>query len=150
MAAIDEGRRDADRIKAIARNRHMNVQEALKRFALERLLYRLSANDDAHRWLLKGGALFWLDDDGEGASGIRPTSDIDLHFHENVPMSEVEAVVRHAVGIDGGAGVVLTVGKVSDLGGMDGMPVVLSAATDGSTTRPHSHWAFGRQEGADG
>src|SRR3546814_2889913 len=96
MAAIDEGRRDADRIKAIARNRHMNVQEALKRFALERLLYRLSANDDAHRWLLKGGALFWLDDDGEGASGIRPTSDIDLHFHENVPMSEVEAVVRHA------------------------------------------------------
>src|SRR3546814_19974804 len=91
----------------------MIVQGALKRFSQERLLYRLSANDDAHRWLLKGGALFWLDDDGEGASGIRPTSDIDLHFHENVPMSEVEAVVRHAVGIAGGDGVVLTVGKVS-------------------------------------
>src|SRR3546814_2047482 len=65
MAQTAEGRRNADRIKSIARNRHMNVQEALKRFALERLLYRLSANDDAHRWLLKGGALFWLDDDGE-------------------------------------------------------------------------------------
>src|SRR3546814_7206525 len=94
MAQIAEGRRNADRIKSIARNRHMNVQEALKRFALERLLYRLSANDDAHRWLLKGGALFWLDDDGEGASGIRPTSDIDLHRSEE-HTSELQSLMRN-------------------------------------------------------
>src|SRR3546814_13823723 len=58
-------------------------------------------------------------------------------------MSEVEAVVRHAVGIDGGDGEVLTVGKVSDLGGIDGMRIVLSADIGGSKTRAQIDVGFG-------
>src|SRR3546814_12084828 len=69
MAQTAEGRRNADRIKSIARHWHMNAQEALKRFALERLLYRLLANTDEPRWLPRGGALLWTGDDRQGASG---------------------------------------------------------------------------------
>lgn len=57
-----------------ARREGADFQNLLTRYALERLLYRLSASDMRDRFVLKGAMLFaaWLDDP------FRPTGDLDL------------------------------------------------------------------------
>lgn len=51
-----------------------NHNHTLSRYAIERLMYRLSKSDHADRFVLKGAMLFilWLDE------GHRPTKDLDL------------------------------------------------------------------------
>jgi predicted nucleotidyltransferase component of viral defense system len=65
------------RLLARARAEKADYQILLTRYALERLLYRLSVSDDRDRFILKGALLFvtWLDDP------FRPTRDLDLLGH---------------------------------------------------------------------
>ena len=66
----------------IAKQNGEPFQQVLVRFALERLLYRLSVSDYANRFILKGALLFrlWFD------FPQRPTRDIDfLGFGEADP-----------------------------------------------------------------
>lgn len=57
-----------------ARAEQTDFQSLLTRYALERLLYRLSVSDERERFILKGAMLFaiWRDDP------FRPTRDVDL------------------------------------------------------------------------
>ena len=62
------------RLRNIARDKRTNPQLILRRYAIERLLYRLSVSEHRQRFVLKGAMLFtaWLDDP------FRPTQDLDL------------------------------------------------------------------------
>jgi predicted nucleotidyltransferase component of viral defense system len=62
------------RLQNIAREKQTNPQLILRRYALERLLYRLSMSAHRDRFVLKGAMLFaaWLDDP------FRATQDLDL------------------------------------------------------------------------
>jgi len=62
------------RLRNLARERGMNLELILRRYALERLLLRLSLSPHRDRFVLKGAMLFtvWL------ADPFRPTQDLDL------------------------------------------------------------------------
>lgn len=62
------------RLRALARDRNVDMQFVLRRYAIERLLARLEASPHRERFILKGAMLFtvWLDDP------FRPTQDLDL------------------------------------------------------------------------
>ena len=62
------------RLRNLARERGMNLDLILRRYALERLLLRLSLSPHRDRFVLKGAMLFtaWLSDP------FRPTQDLDL------------------------------------------------------------------------
>ncbi|HVA41527.1 MAG TPA: nucleotidyl transferase AbiEii/AbiGii toxin family protein [Candidatus Binataceae bacterium] len=68
-----------------ARAERSNFQILLTRYALERLLYRLSVSEHRDRFILKGAMLFvtWV------ADPFRPTRDLDLLGHGD---NDVEAI----------------------------------------------------------
>src|SRR5882757_7262985 len=70
-----------------ARAERSDFQILLTRYALERLLYRLSVSAHRDRFILKGAMLFvtWV------ADPFRPTRDLDLLGHGN---NDVQAVVE--------------------------------------------------------
>jgi len=64
----------AARLRNIAQVKNIGLDLILRRYAIERLLHRLSLSPFRERFLLKGAMLFtaWLDD------SFRPTQDLDL------------------------------------------------------------------------
>ena len=70
-----------------ARAERSNFQILLTRYALERLLYRLSASEHRDRFILKGAMLFvtWV------ADPFRPTRDLDLLGHGD---NDVDAIAN--------------------------------------------------------
>lgn len=62
------------RLRNLARAKRANFEQILVRYALERLLYRLSVSPHGERFILKGAMLYaaWLDDP------FRATRDLDL------------------------------------------------------------------------
>lgn len=62
------------RLRNIAREKETDYQLILRRYAIERLLHRLSISPHRDQFILKGAMLFtaWLDDP------FRPTQDLDL------------------------------------------------------------------------
>jgi predicted nucleotidyltransferase component of viral defense system len=71
-----------------SRDERVDFQILLTRYALERLLYRLSQSPHRHRFVLKGAMLFatWV------AAPFRPTRDLDLlGYGENSPEAIREA-----------------------------------------------------------
>ena len=71
-----------------------NVQLALTRFAIERLLYRLSVSP--HRFVLKGAMLFCL----WTPTPYRATGDLDLLGYGDAAPERIAAVFREICGID--------------------------------------------------
>ena len=64
----------ATRLRNIADARQTDVALIFRRYAIERLLYRLSVSAERERFVLKGAMLFtaWMPDP------FRPTQDLDL------------------------------------------------------------------------
>jgi predicted nucleotidyltransferase component of viral defense system len=62
------------RLRNLARERHVSMELILRRYALEKLLFRLSRSSHRDRFVLKGAMLFaaW------SADPFRPTQDLDL------------------------------------------------------------------------
>ena len=62
------------RLRNVARQKQTDFQLILRRYAVERLLHRLSLSSERDRYVLKGAMLFtaWLNDP------FRPTQDLDL------------------------------------------------------------------------
>src|SRR5262249_11285933 len=62
------------RLRNLAREKNANLELMLRRYALERLLHRLSLSPHRDRFILKGAMLFsaWSGDP------FRPTQDLDL------------------------------------------------------------------------
>jgi Uncharacterized conserved protein len=76
MSQTDEGRAESirRRLRNEVRRRGEDVQFALERYAMERLLFRLGASAHRERFVLKGAMLFAL----WGGSAYRPTRDLDF------------------------------------------------------------------------
>lgn len=79
-----------------ARAEGADFQNLLTRYALERLLYRLSTSESRDRFVLKGAMLFaaWLDDP------FRPTGDLDLLGFGNEAVEAVAGSFRAICAID--------------------------------------------------
>jgi hypothetical protein len=97
-----------------SRDQRTDFQILLTRYALERLLYRLSLSPHRNRFILKGAMLFvtWVD------APFRPTRDLDLlGYGENSPeaIGDVfRAILTHPVDDDGVA---------FDIDGLEAAPI---------------------------
>ncbi len=78
------------RLRNIARERRVNLELILRRYALERLLVRLSLSSYRERFVLKGAMLFtaWL------ADPFRPTQDLDLLGFGDAAIPSIAAAFR--------------------------------------------------------
>lgn len=78
------------RLLNLAREQGIDFQLLAIRYALERLLYRLSVSPHRDRFVLKGAMLFpiWLDD------LLRPTGDLDFLAYGDDDLAAMEAVLR--------------------------------------------------------
>ena len=79
-----------------ARAEKADFQILLTRYALERLLYRLSVSDQRERFVLKGAMLFaiWQD------NPFRPTRDLDLLGHGDPDPVTVAASIRSICSVE--------------------------------------------------
>jgi len=78
------------RLRNTARAKNTDYQLILRRYAIERLLYRLSISSHRDQFVLKGAMLFtaWLEDP------FRPTQDLDLLGRGDPATSSIEAAFR--------------------------------------------------------
>ena len=78
------------RLRRVARAKNSDYQLILRRYAIERLLHRLSVTPQRHQFILKGAMLFtaWLEDP------FRPTHDLDLLGQGDPTSSSIEAAFR--------------------------------------------------------
>jgi predicted nucleotidyltransferase component of viral defense system len=97
-----------------ARTAKTDFQILLTRYALERLLYRLSVSDLRERFVLKGAMLFaiWRDDP------FRPTRDLDLLGSGDSDPATIAASVRSICSI-----AVPDDGVVFDVAGIEASPI---------------------------
>jgi predicted nucleotidyltransferase component of viral defense system len=98
-----------DRLLNIARKEGRAFDIVLVRFALERLLYRLSVTAHRDRFVLKGGMLVtvWIDDDN------RVTRDADFLGHGDPDPEELIVDFRHIMAVEGDDGVVFDLDSMS-------------------------------------
>jgi len=97
-----------------AREEKTDFQILLTRYALERLLYRLSVSEQRERFVLKGAMLFtvWRDDP------FRPTRDLDLLGHGDPEPAAIAESVRSICSV-----VVPDDGVVFDIAGIEAAPI---------------------------
>ena len=102
------------RLLARARVEQTDFQILLTRYALQRLLYRLSVSDQRERFVLKGAMLFaiWQDDP------FRPTRDLDLLGHGDSDPATVAAAIRSICSVE-----VPDDGVVFDVAGIEAAPI---------------------------
>ena len=109
----------ADKVKNLAasvRQRLLNVAKArgddfdlvLSRYALERLLYRMSVSPHGERFLLKGALLFMV----WGVDDHRPTRDADLLGFGDSEPDAVAAVFREICNVECEDGITFDAGSV--------------------------------------
>jgi hypothetical protein len=77
------------RLLNLARERREEFGLVLTRFALERLLYRLSRSDDRNQFVLKGALLLMV----HTMRTYRPTRDLDLLARRPILVAELQARV---------------------------------------------------------
>lgn len=94
-----------DRLLDISRKQGRVFDVLLVRFALERLLYRLSISDHRERFVLKGGMLVtaWIDDDN------RVTRDADFLGHGDADPDKLITDFRAIMLLEGDDGLVFDV-----------------------------------------
>ena len=78
------------RLRNVAREKNANFDLILRRYAIERLLYRITKSPERNRFVLKGAMLYtvWV------ADPFRPTRDLDLlGFGDDAPEAMAKAFV---------------------------------------------------------
>jgi predicted nucleotidyltransferase component of viral defense system len=83
------------RLLNLARDRGEDFGLVLTRYALERLMYRLSVSEHQEQFVLKGAMLFAL----WGGESHRPTRDLDLLGRGKVDTRRLEQVFRDVIGV---------------------------------------------------
>lgn len=98
-----------DRLLNIARKEGRAFDIVLVRFALERLLYRLSVTEHRDRFVLKGGMLVtvWIDDDN------RVTRDADFLGHGDPDPDRLITDFRQIMAVEGDDGLVFDLDSMS-------------------------------------
>lgn len=81
------------RLLNLARDRGEDFGLVLTRYALERLMYRLSVSEHREQFVLKGAMLFAL----WGGEPHRPTRDLDLLGRGTVDTRRLEQVFREVI-----------------------------------------------------
>jgi predicted nucleotidyltransferase component of viral defense system len=90
--ATNVGASTATKLKNYARENGLDMLTVLRRYAQERLLYRLSVSPEADRFCLKGGLLLAAYNNGDL---LRPTEDIDFNgFDEDGSVELLEESLR--------------------------------------------------------
>jgi predicted nucleotidyltransferase component of viral defense system len=84
------------RLLNLARERGEDFGLVLTRYALERVMYRLSVSEHHDQFVLKGAMLFalWADDPH------RSTRDLDLLGHGTIDTQRLEEVFREVIGVE--------------------------------------------------
>lgn len=97
------------RLLNLAKAEGVDFNQVLVRFALERILYRLSQSAHADRFLLKGALLFtlWYD------MPHRPTRDADLLGFGPSDLKSIEQTFRDIAGVDAEDGMVFDPASVT-------------------------------------
>ena len=97
------------RLLNLAKAQRVDFNQILVRFALERILYRLSQSAHADRFLLKGALLFtlWYD------MPHRPTRDADLLGFGPSDLASIEQTFRDIAGVDVNDGMVFDPASVT-------------------------------------
>ncbi len=93
------------RLLNVSREKNLNFELVLNRYAIERLLYRLSQSRYADRFILKGATLLmtWFEEP------FRGTRDLDLLGFGNPSAEAVLAVFKEILGMDQKDGVLFDV-----------------------------------------
>jgi predicted nucleotidyltransferase component of viral defense system len=124
------------RLLNLSRERKQPLQLLLTRYALERLLYRLSLAPHRDRFVLKGAMLFtiWFQDP------FRPTQDLDLLGFGNPDPDTMLAIFREvcAIAADDGIafdGAALTVEHIREDLEYGGLRLKTNASLDGARIR---------------
>jgi hypothetical protein len=86
----------SDRLRQVA-DRNRSLQDLLRQFAYDRLLYRVFTAEDSDRWVLKGATALLARLGGEG----RHTVDVDL-YNRRGDLDEAERALRAAANADVG------------------------------------------------
>lgn len=109
MSTRNLGASIRDRLLSKARAEKLDYNLLLTRYALERLLYRMSISPYSDRFLLKGALLFdlWFD------VPHRPTHDADFLGFGSAEIPQVEAVFRDICRVDVNDGMVFLPDSVS-------------------------------------
>lgn len=115
-----------------SKRRNSDFDAILVRFAVERVLFRLSQSRHANRFVLKGAMLFAI----WGDNTHRPTRDMDLLGFGSSDADEVAVMFRELLALDvGDDGLVfdqdsLSVGPIRALDGYGGLVVKFLASLD--------------------
>jgi predicted nucleotidyltransferase component of viral defense system len=83
------------RLLNLARDRGEDFGLVLTRYALERMMYRLSVSKHHDQFVLKGAMLFAL----WGGDPHRPTRDLDLLGHSTIDTQRLEQVFSEVIGV---------------------------------------------------
>ncbi|MES2443973.1 MAG: nucleotidyl transferase AbiEii/AbiGii toxin family protein [Pseudomonadota bacterium] len=96
------------RLLNLARSEGRLYDVVLVRYALERLLYRLSISDQRDRYILKGGMLvaLWVD------NGNRETRDVDFLGHGDTDPEQLKATFAKFLTVDCDDGLLFDVGNL--------------------------------------
>lgn len=132
------------RLLNVAKAQGADFNQVLVRFALERLLYRLSRSEHADRFLLKGALLFtlWYD------MPHRATRDADLLGFGASDLPSVAQTFREIAGVDAGDGMVfdpesVVVDEIRKNAGYAGARVTLRGALSGARCKSQIDIGFG-------
>lgn len=80
------------KLKNLSRERSVDMMSLLRRYAQERLLYRLSVSEEATNFCIKGGVLLSAYNNGDL---LRPTEDIDFNgFDENADINTIAEALK--------------------------------------------------------
>jgi predicted nucleotidyltransferase component of viral defense system len=108
-APVNLPRSIKDRLLKLSRAEGRVFDVVLVRFALERLLYRLSLTSHRERFILKGGMLvtIWLEDDN------RVTRDVDFLGHGDADAGKLVQDFQEIMSVDAEDGLVFDVGALT-------------------------------------
>jgi len=96
MAGQNKGASVYARLRNLSKDRGIDMVALLRRYAQERLLYRLSVSDEAENFCVKGGLLLSA---YNGGDLLRPTEDIDFNgFDPDSDVAAVEKAMRSVLG----------------------------------------------------
>jgi hypothetical protein len=129
------------RLLAVAKSQDADFNQVLVRFALERMLYRLSTSTHADRFLLKGALLFtlWYD------MPHRPTRDADLLGFGSSDLDSIAQTFREIASVEVEDGIVfdaasVNVEEIRKEAGYAGARVLITAEIEGALQDTDRHW----------
>jgi hypothetical protein len=132
------------RLRILAERDRIDFGAILTRYALERMLYRISIGEHRHEFLLKGALLFdvWFD------TPSRPTRDIDLLGFGTADAQRIGDVFRAACTLELHDGIVyapetVTTADIRKEAGYPGIRVTMQGDLDGALIHVQVDVGFG-------